>query len=328
MTKNPRMMLTTKGTTRGFSSGWYPTLTILILLLACACQKTPQDMLRAAIRSAGTGDYEGAEEKYRWLVQHSPNDDHLKANLAFMLTKQGKHVEAITIYEDLIKGGDGTYDLFAYYADSLQGVGRRDDAIIWNYRSLSVVPSLVDVRGTLAKLLVKAGRPYEALSLLASFDDSLAMRSQAPYFEAQRMSIQAGLADAIAVESRSMIAANLDGHFYSVVSGNSDTPLSFMIDTGASHTSMSAYTLKKLGYSIPGNAKHVTMLTADGRKVDGQLFPLPKLKVGPLELENVPVFVTEYGMPLLGQSALAQFDLSTEKKGSTEFMIFKKRGNQ
>ena len=79
--------------------------------------------------------------------------------------------------------GEGTYDLFAWYADSLAAHGpqRRGDRLV--YRSLAIVPKLVDVRGKLAKLLVAQGRRYEALSLLESFDSDAARQGRQGYFE-------------------------------------------------------------------------------------------------------------------------------------------------
>lgn len=293
---------------------------VAVCLLMISCQKTPSDVLRDAAENASTGDYAGAEEKYRWLLQKSPNDDRLKANLAFMLTRQNKNAEAIALYQQLIKSGEGTYDLFAFYADSLEASGNDEEAITWEYRALSIVPTLVDVRGKLAKLLVKVGRPYEALTLLASFDGNLEMQGHSPYFAGQRIAIQTSLPDTAGAGTATMRSAKLDGHFYSVVFGNNDSAASFMIDTGASYITMSNQTLTKLGFSVPRNARHVDMMTADGRRVDGQLFQLHRIGVGPFVLENVPTVVSDNALSLLGQSVLDRFDLKTEKVGNTEFL--------
>ena len=60
-----------------------------------------------------------------------------------------------------------------YYADSHEKLGHSGDSIEWSYKALSVAPSLVDVRGRLASLLLKANRPYGALSLLQNYDNQL-----------------------------------------------------------------------------------------------------------------------------------------------------------
>jgi len=155
---------------------------IVFALLLMSCTKDPKEVYTEAVKCMSSGDYKGAESNYRWLVAHNPPDISLQANLAFSLTEQGNNSEAIPMYQQIIKGGDGTYDLFAYYAKSLSADGQDEDAITWYYRALSVVPQLVDVRGSLAKILVKKGRQYEALSLLASFDEELVNKGDNPYF--------------------------------------------------------------------------------------------------------------------------------------------------
>ncbi|MES1191758.1 MAG: aspartyl protease family protein [Steroidobacter sp.] len=296
-----------------------------MLLLVISCQKTPNDVLRDAVQDAGAGNYEGAEDKFRWLLQKSPDDDRLKANLAFMLTKENKHAEAIALYQQLIKSGDGTYDLFAYYADSLQASGNDEEAIAWDYRALAVAPTLVDVRGKLAKLLVKTDRPYEALTLLASFDGNLEQQGHAPYFSGQRIAIQSSLPETASVDTLTMRSPKLESHFYAVVFGKNDAAVPFMIDTGASYITMSNRTLTKLGFEVPGNARRVVMMTADRRKVDGRMFQLRHIRVGPFALDNVAVVVSDNAMPLLGQSALDRFDLNTQKISNTEFLTLSQR---
>ena len=292
-----------------------------------ACTKDPQDIRKKAVECVSSGDYKGAETNYRWLLKQKPNDGVIQANLAFVLTSQDKHTEAIIFYQKLINEGEGTYDLFAYFAKSLKAVGREDEAITWNYRALSIVPKLVDVRGDLAKLLVKKGRPYEALSLLASFDDHLEARGEDPYFKAQRIAIATALT--ASQESATIVvkAAKIDGHHYSVVMGKNGENRPFMVDTGASHTTMSRQVLETLGFSVPKEIKRVILQTADNRRIDGQQFVLAKLQVGPYSLINVHVVVCETCASLLGQTTLERFDLTTSKVDGVEFLTMKLRSN-
>ena len=298
---------------------------ILVLLMSIACTKDPRDIQKKAVECTISGDHKCAEENYRWLLKQKPNDVVIQANMAFALTLQDKHTEAIELYQKLINEGEGTYDLFAYFAKSLQAAGREDEAITWNYRALSIVPNLVDVRSELAKLLVKNGRPYEALSLLASFDDYLETQGKGYYFKAQRISIAAALPSSPESAKTIVKAAKIDGHYYSVIIGKNGEPLSFMIDTGASHTTISRQTLETLGLSVPKEAKRVVMHTADNRQIDGQQFHLAKLQVGPYSLKNVQVIVCETCASLLGQTTLERFDLTTSKIDGVEFLAMKPR---
>ncbi len=291
-----------------------------MLLMSVACDKNPQDIQKNAVECAKSGDYQGAEKNYRWLLKEKPNDVGIQANLAFTLTSQDKHTEAIPLYQKLINEGEGTYDLFIYFAKSLQAVGREDEAITWNYRVLSIMPKLVDIRGDLAKLLIKNGRPYEALSLLASFDNYLKTQGENPYFKARRISIMASLPTSAKQAKTIVKTAKIDGHYYSIIIGKNSETLSFMIDTGASHTTISRQDIEALGFAIPENTKNVVMQTADNRQVDGQQFIMENLQVGPYSLKNVPVVICENCAPLLGQTTLERFDLTTNEIDGVEFL--------
>ena len=85
-------------------------------------------------------------------------------------------------FQQAIDAGEGTCDLFAYYADSLAKLDRADEAIDWSYRALSVVPTLVDVRGSLATPLVSRYRPHEALALQQAFDAKAEARGRPAHF--------------------------------------------------------------------------------------------------------------------------------------------------
>lgn len=301
------------------------TIAFVLFFILVACTKNPQDIQKKAVKCLSSGDYECAESNYRWLVTQKPDDVRFQANLAFALTSQGKHAEAITLYQKLINEGEGAYDLFAYYARSLDAVGRDDDAITWNYRTLSIVPELVDVRGELAKLLIKRGRPYEALSLLTSFDSQLEIKGKHPYFAAKRIAITSTLPAPQENTTITHKTVKIGGHHYSVVIGEHGESLSFLIDTGASHTTMSPQALKIFSAAIPSDAKRIILQTADNRKIIGQEFILPTLQVGPYSLKNIKVVVCETCEPLLGQSTLERFDLATSNVGGVDYLTLKLR---
>lgn len=282
--------------------------------LLSACSKEPATVLQESAEAMRTGQYEDAEDGFRWLLERTPDDAKLQANLAFALTRQGKHAEALPMYKTLVGAGEGTYDLFAYYAKSLDGAGQAEDAILWNYRALAIVPQLVDVRGDLAKLLVKHGRAYEALALLASFDGQLEAQGRNGYFEGQRIAIASQLpAPAAGDAAKPFRAISVDGHFYTVAVGKGGETMPLLIDTGATHTVASPDALELLGITVPVDARWITMQTADGRAIQGREFTLPTLQVGPHVLTDVTLVSCGNCAPLLGQSTLARFDLATSK---------------
>ena len=80
--------------------------------------------------------------------------------------------------------------MYAGYAISLEATGDLDGAIRANRKALELVPSLVDVRGSLAAQLVRKGQSAEAIKLLEDFDAHLRRNGQRAYFTGQIASIK------------------------------------------------------------------------------------------------------------------------------------------
>lgn len=295
---------------------------LLLALLLVGCKKDPKVVTEDVGKAMSAGDYEEAEENLRWLLERNPKDAKIQANLAFALTSQGKDAEALPIYAKLVESGEGTYDIFAYYAKTLDAVGRTDDAITWSYRALLLVPQLVDVRGDLAKLLVKKGRKFEALSLLASFDNELQSHGRPAYFEAQRIAIASALpppAD-VAGSDAAYSTVRVGGHFYTVAIGEKEEAIPFLIDTGASHTTMSHEVLRMFDLRVPASSRSVELRTAGGHIIMGQFFTVPFLRIGPYALKDLQIVVCDNCESLLGQTTLERFDLKTIRADGLEIL--------
>ncbi len=141
-------------------------------------------------------DYRCAALNYYGYLKLYPTETDTRAIYAIALTKSGQHAIAVPQFARVLKEGAGTYDLFANYAISLDALGRAEESITWNRKTLELVPNLVDVRGTLAQQLVKQGKHDEAIKLLQEFDSYLKTRGQSPYFTGQIMTIRDAKAEA------------------------------------------------------------------------------------------------------------------------------------
>jgi clan AA aspartic protease (TIGR02281 family) len=245
------------------------------------------------------------------------------------LNERDKHEEAIVELKKSIDLGAGAYDLFAYYADSHEKLGHTGDAIEWSYKALSVAPSLVDVRARLAGLLLKTHRPYEALSLLQAYDSQLEAKGMRPYFAAQRISIETAIDKAEPEKNEERMALRLPmfaGHFFAPVTLGSGKPKPFMVDTGASLTSLSEALLRdsKAVYRVVD--PKIQMTVADGRKVEAKAVVVESIKVGPFELKNVPAVVCTDCVSLLGQASLSKFDMQSVRAQGVDFLLLAHRG--
>jgi len=275
------------------------------------------------------GDLPCAQETLEALLRKQPDDAIARAHLGLVMTHRDDDAHAVVEFKRAIDSGEGTYDLFAWYADALARLGRSDEAIEWSYRSLSLVPNLVDVRGKLARLLVARGRAYEALSLLESFDANAVAKGHEAYFEGQRMAIESALAAPSPASGAAAPALRLpvmDGHFYAPVALGDGRPLAFLVDTGATTTTVTPRMLDEARVAWRVRQPVVTMTTADGRHVGAQGIVIASLHVGPFVLHDVPAVRCEHCVPLLGQASLSHFDLRSTRTQGVEFLTLTPRG--
>ena len=283
--------------------------------------------LSAAEACYRDNDFACTEADYDAYLQKYPNDQTTNARMALVLTRDGRHKEALPYYRKADSLGADTYDFYAGYAESLEATGDIDGAIEKNRASLKIVPSLVDVRGSLANELVRKGRPQEAIDLLESFDRTLEDEGQQPYFTSQIEQIKAkmggGASAAAGAGARrcrgefqngvtEIKLERADGALYVPVLIDNAVTLKFVVDSGATDVTISsdvAQTLTRMGkLSRADYLGHGDFILADGSHLPSQLFVIRSLKVGDRELHDVTAVITNSrGSLLLGQSFLRRF---------------------
>lgn len=268
---------------------------------------------QAAVTCMRNNDLPCAESNWSQYVKLRPMDTKAIANLGFVLNKEDKDEQAIAQFEKVISMGEGAYDLFAFYADSLAKVGRIDDAIDWSYKTLKLVPSLVDVRGKLSKLLIVKKRNYEALTLLAEFDQYLETRGHQAYFLGDRMAIESAMHSTNvpgSEEAKSLRLVKLGQAFYVPVSVGESGTRAFVVDTGASTVVINDdfITASKAKYTTV--RAHVTAKLADDREIDAKEVLINRMMVGPVVLDNVKAMACGSCELLLGSNALSMFNMN------------------
>lgn len=291
---------------------------------------TAEDHLAQVRRCAQEGDATCQEQGWRDYIASRPNDGKGRANLGMVLNRQGRHADAVEQFKAAIGLGEGAYDLFAYHADSLAKLGRTEEAIEWNYKALSVVPALVDVRGDLARLPVAAKRPYEALAVLQAHDNHLESLGQAAYFSGQRIAIQTAIeqdTSPASTERKALRLPSYAGHFFAPVALGDAKPVPFMVDTGATRTTLSEKLLKESKATYRVTQANVQMVTADGRRVTAQAITLDAVSIGWFRLTNVQALVCRDCSSLLGQSTLSGFDMQSSKVQGVESLVLVQRSS-
>lgn len=288
----------------------------------------PSAFKEGAIKCQLVRDFACAEKNWVQYSKMRPTDAHAPASLAVIYNWTDKPEAAIVQAEKAIEMGQGTYDLFAAYAESLEKVGRIDESIDWSYKTLAIMPSLVNVRGDLARMLVTKKREYEALALLASFDATLEAKGHGHYFDGQRIAIESTIerqGQTLASAQKSLRLSKTGDHFYAPVKIGDARPTAFVVDTGAAKTTLSDVMLPSSKASYKILQPNVAIGLADGRRVSARVVVLDALKVGPFELRKVTAIVCPTCLPLLGQGSLSQFNMASAKKEGVEFMTLEPR---
>jgi predicted aspartyl protease len=289
-----------------------------------------QPSMSDAFRCLRHQEYDCAEADFFAYLKKYPDDAQATVWLAMTLTDDGRHEAAIPYYEKALKQGSAYYDMYAKYARSLDAVGKTDEAIKMNREALRIYPQLVDVRGDLAKQLVKKGKPKEALELLESYDRESEEQGRPPYFAAQIRQIKLNMGGAEAKEALAAQAEadapvkaqagevvvkgrSIQGHLLVPVSVNGADAQDYIVDSGATQVSIpwsDAQALMKAGRLKPGDYKGSGVGTvANGAGVLVEVYNIRSLKVGDAEVKNVLVGVrmSGGGPRLLGQTFLKRF---------------------
>lgn len=304
------------------------SFTALTLLSCSETPRTPSQIKASAIVCMRNQDFECAKQRWQEYVRLRPNDANAIASLGITENKLDDDEAAVADFRKAIDLGEGTYDLFSYYADSLSKLGKTDQAIDWYYKSLTVVPSLVDVRGNLAKLLVQEKRYFEALVLLASFDDHLKSIGYPPYFEGQRIAIETAMQQANPLTFEEKLQLRLPetyGRFYAPVILGQSHVTAFVVDTGATLTTVNNSFLQNSKAKYEVLRSSVELTTADGQRVQARLLNINVMKIGAFNLQNVSAVECPDCQLLLGQDTLSRFDLASSKVQGVEFLTLRPR---
>jgi predicted aspartyl protease len=273
-------------------------------------------------------NYPCAEILFQRHLERVPNDGRALGLLATAQFRQDKFPQTVATAEKAIAQGEATPDLFRFYGESLEQVGRASESLKWYYRALAVAPASLEVRRALVQQLMVEGRADEAMALAIAYDTALANRRRGPAFAAQRILLEDMLAKSTGTRraaKNELKLVRLDNHFHVPVKVGQLNYASFMLDTGATMTVMprDMFETSKAAASLVD--RNVQTKLADGRTIKGSRFRLAELRVGQTLLKGVELFVCDSCVLLLGQTTLQHFDMRQQKVEGVEYMILTER---
>ena len=278
--------------------------------------KTAPELEQAAIHCMSERSWRCAEDDWSQYIKLRPDDSRAIANYGFALHFDGNDQAAIRQFEIAIGQGEGTYDLFAAYADSLANVGRTETAIDWSYKSLQ----LVVAGGCAGQPRKTAGAPKEVLrgaGIARGVRSASRSRRASPYFKGQRIAIESTAPRHVSAgdgrQPGPLRMVEFNGHFFAPVRIGEAPVAAFAVDTGASTVTLDDEFLvaSKAKYAIARIRAPVKI--ADGSIVDAKLVAIDHMEIGNFELDDVPAVVCGTCALLLGENALSHFDMAATK---------------
>ena len=149
------------------------------------CDNPNVDPMKQANDCYLLNQFDKATDILKKYIAKNPTNPRAYGVLAMSLARSQKYEESIPYFQKRISFGGYGYDICAFYARSLDATGNINESIVWNKKALELVPTLIDVRKTLAEQLVKTGKKQEAINLLQTFDDGREQKGQSRIFTAQ-----------------------------------------------------------------------------------------------------------------------------------------------
>lgn len=150
-----------------------------------SCDNPNVDAIKQANDCYLQNQFDKTIEILKGYIAKNTSNPRAYGMLAMALSRSQRYEESIPYFQKRISFGGYGYDVSAFYAKSLDATGNINESIVWNKKALEFVPTLIDVRKTLAEQLVKVGKKQEAITLLESFDDGRVQKGQNRIFTAQ-----------------------------------------------------------------------------------------------------------------------------------------------
>jgi tetratricopeptide (TPR) repeat protein len=115
------------------------------------------------------GDMVCAEAVFKRITELNPGDQLALANAAMAQTRKGDHKSAIENFNLYFARGGQAVDAMAYFAQSYNALGDKEQALKWYMNALNADGRLVDVAENVTTLLIELGQRDRAAGFLDGF---------------------------------------------------------------------------------------------------------------------------------------------------------------
>lgn len=151
------------------SMQWLVTRIVLVAVLCGltnAANESPEDLLRGAIASQQSGDFDGAIRQYRDYLKLQPNDVRALSNLGAALVHVGRYEEAIPEYRKAMKLVPDMPAIALNLALAYYKMGQFQPAIEQLVKVHKAMPTSDQTTLLLADCYLRLGRDKDVIALL------------------------------------------------------------------------------------------------------------------------------------------------------------------
>lgn len=254
-----------------------------------------------------------------------PQEDTEQNNafLASLYFNQEDYDKALLIYKKLVKESDSPEQYIFYYASCLFRQGEVDEALKQHYQLFSIDDRYVDNVEGILKILLKQKKKHEGLSFLEGYLSKYpSALSYLGVYEHRFNQIVEAKEEA---DSAIIRIPEINKTFYAKVKiGTNKYPYTYIIDTGATITTISPKMYRANEGVIRKTGKSYTLVNADGSTHEAEEVFIDWIKIGGIELQNVRAVVKQKGDNLLGQNVLRKLKISIQKENNINIMTLSK----
>ena len=266
----------------------------------------------------------GAAKVLEQIISSSQEDNEQNnAFLASLYFSQEDYDKALLIYKKLMKESDSPEQYIFYYASCLFHQGEIDEALKQHYQLFSIADHYVDNVEGILKILLKQKKKHEGLSFLEGYLSKYP--SALSYLGVYEHRFNQIVEVKEETDSAIIRIPEINRTFYAKVKiGTNKYPYTYIIDTGATITTISPKMYRANEAVIRKTGKSYTLVNADGSTNEAEEVFIDWIKIGGIELQNVRAVLKQKGDNLLGQNVLRKLKISIQKENNINIMTLSK----
>jgi len=257
-------------------------------------------------------------QEYRVAVPFEDNAPHAMVEFAIFCLKRNQFATALTYFQNARDAGlDATLDVRAGMGAAHEKLGHFADAAQEYQAALQIDPEWHTLRLKIVEMLKKSGKNVEAANELEQIFYRSKHATDFQLGTGAFPSVNALWEDVLRLRGEALSKTVLEllpsDRYAALIPAtvNQAASVTLLVEPQAEYTILSVSLAERLGLAITADTSEVRF-TLDGLQYSAPLVNLPSLKVGTLEVRNIPTLILNLSMypdieGLLGQSYLKHF---------------------